>query len=346
MSKKSFITVTTYAAAMTLGAAAHAQNQAKPGVEVYGLVDVMVRSANHTNNSTTVNDGAYTGSRLGVRGNRKMQNGFDAFFTVEMGYDPTTGTSGQTSSSSKLGEGSTSSGRLFGRQALVGLTTPAGTISVGRQYTLAHELSGRFQPQSNSNADSLKVMSDYHRARQDNMIKYAKSFDALNVYGTFTANEGNGSAKGVGASYKGTNFEILGYASDMDTNAAGADTQKIKGLGFNYKLSNDLTVYFGGMSQRFAVNTKTNDVTTVGANYKISPVLTFTAGYTDDKQSGSNAGHRKITFAGVSYLLDKDTDVYVIADNNKINGNYAAPSFFSTGAKDQMGFNVGIRYKF
>lgn len=129
-----------------------------------------------------------------MRGNRKMQNGFDAFFTVEMGYDPTNGTSQQTSSSSKLGEGSTTSGRLFGRQALVGLTTPAGTISVGRQYTLAHELSGRFQPQSNSNADSLKVMSDYHRARQDNMIKYAKNFDALSVYGTFTANEGNGSA--------------------------------------------------------------------------------------------------------------------------------------------------------
>jgi predicted porin len=346
MNKKTFIVVALYTTAMTLGAAAHAQNLTKPGVELYGLLDVMVRSANHTNNSTTVNDGAYTGSRLGVRGNRKLQNGLDAFFVVEMGYDPSNGTSGQTSSSPKLGEGSTSSGRLFGRQALVGLTTPAGTISIGRQYTLAHELSGRFQPQSNPNADSLKVMSDYHRARQDNMIKYAKKLDALNVYGTFTANEGNGSAKGVGASYKGTNFEILGYASDMDTNAVGADTQKIKGLGLNYKLSSDLTVYFGGMTQRFAVSTKKNDVNTVGVNYKINPALTFTAGYTDDKLSGSNAGHRKITFAGVSYLMDKDTEVYVIADNNKINGNYAAPSFFSTGSKDQMGLNVGVRYKF
>ena len=335
------------AAAAALVVTATAQAETK-NVEVYGIVDASLRSANNVPGgvgSTSVEDGMYTGSRIGFRGSRETASGMGAFFSLEAGYDPGNGTSQQSSATAGTGQGATTGGRLFGREALVGLKTTAGDISFGRQYTLAHTLSGRFQPQSNPNAASLSVLSGHHLARQDNMVKYAKTLGAVSVYATFTANEGNGKGSGIGASYKGKGYELVAYASDMKTTVDGADTRKIKGLGGNFTVTNDLTAYVGAMTRTQAVSTQKNTVTTFGANYKLSPTWVLTGGYTDDNQTVKSAGHRKVTFLGANYLLDKDTDVYFVVDNNKVDGQYAIPAFMKTRGT-QTGYNVGIRYKF
>lgn len=98
-------------------------------VSIYGLLDVGVehvtnvgaagQSLNRMPSATNT-----APSRLGFRGTEDLGNGLKAFFTLEQGIVPSTGA---------LGQG----GRAFGRQALVGLNGPFGSIALGRQYTMA-----------------------------------------------------------------------------------------------------------------------------------------------------------------------------------------------------------------
>ena len=55
-----------------------------------------------------------------MRGSEDLGGGLSAFFTLETGIKLDDGTSGQ--------------GAFWGRQALVGLATPYGQVSLGRQY--------------------------------------------------------------------------------------------------------------------------------------------------------------------------------------------------------------------
>jgi predicted porin len=73
-----------------------------------------------------VDSGLATGSRLGVRGREALGGGTAAVYTVEAGILNDTGVSDQN-------------GRLFGRQAFVGLEGPLGRVTLGRQYNLVYE---------------------------------------------------------------------------------------------------------------------------------------------------------------------------------------------------------------
>src|ERR1700758_387549 len=101
--------------------AAHAQSS----VTLYGLID---ESFQWVHNANTANDNLYhlasgnlQGSRWGLKGTEDLGGGLKAIFQLENGFDPNTG---------KLNQG----GRLFGRQAYVGLTQDMyGTVTLGRQ---------------------------------------------------------------------------------------------------------------------------------------------------------------------------------------------------------------------
>jgi predicted porin len=107
-----------------LGAAgaAHAQNS----VTLYGLIDESIQyvhNANQANqNLTQLFAGNLQGNRFGLKGTEDLGGGLKAIFQLENGFDVNTG---------KLGQG----GRMFGRQAYVGLTQDMyGTVTLGRQY--------------------------------------------------------------------------------------------------------------------------------------------------------------------------------------------------------------------
>jgi general bacterial porin, GBP family len=126
--KKSLIALAVLGA---LSGAAAAQSS----VTMYGIVDIglqwneagVVRTGTSTaptsfgNESVWgINGGFQSGSRFGVRGAEALGGNWAAVFTLEAGYDPDTGMSGQ-------------SGRLFGRQAYAGLRHAAfGTVALGR----------------------------------------------------------------------------------------------------------------------------------------------------------------------------------------------------------------------
>jgi GBP family porin len=99
---------------------AHAQIS----VTVYGKIDLGINYIPNSNakGQSLVEEKAST-NRLGFRGNEDLGNGLSALFTLENGFNGDDGTTGQ-------------SGRLFGRQAFVGVQSKqAGTIMLGRQDT-------------------------------------------------------------------------------------------------------------------------------------------------------------------------------------------------------------------
>ena len=110
------------AAACALGLTASCA-QAQSFVKVYGVADagIVLESGGPDGRVNRVGSGVASGSRLGFKGNEDLGDGMSAFFVLENGYNMDTGKAGQ-------------GGLLFGRQALVGLSGAAGSISLGRQY--------------------------------------------------------------------------------------------------------------------------------------------------------------------------------------------------------------------
>ncbi|WP_110421058.1 porin [Burkholderia vietnamiensis] len=105
---------------------AHAQSS----VTLYGIIDTGVEFVSHANaaGDHVVRMPGVTGelpSRWGLRGTADLGGGYQAVFTLESGFNVRGGDPGQ-------------GGRLFGRQAFVGLKGGFGTRAFGRQYTMTY----------------------------------------------------------------------------------------------------------------------------------------------------------------------------------------------------------------
>lgn len=123
-------------AVSALPCTAHAQ------VTLYGAVDSGVTYVNNVRTTanaagnyagssvTRMANGVVWGSRFGLKGTEDLGGGNQVIFTLENGFTPSNGALGN-------------SGRLFGRQAFVGLANSQyGTVTLGRQYDSANEYVG------------------------------------------------------------------------------------------------------------------------------------------------------------------------------------------------------------
>ena len=117
-------------------AAAFGAAQAQSNVNIFGVVDLgyLDSSPNSVPARTTtpastrgLDDGIQTPSRFGLTGTEALGGGLNAKFWLEGGFAADTGLSQQ-------------GGRLFGRQAWVGLQGGFGELRLGRQYGVGYEL--------------------------------------------------------------------------------------------------------------------------------------------------------------------------------------------------------------
>ncbi|WP_144142271.1 porin [Paraburkholderia sp. BCC1884] len=114
--KKSILSIATLGA---LCGVAHAQSS----VTLYGLIDEGLTFTSNAggHQQYAMSSGELHGSRWGLRGAEDLGGGMKAIFTLENGFDLGTGKAGQ-------------GGLEWGRQAFVGLSSPWGTLTFGRQY--------------------------------------------------------------------------------------------------------------------------------------------------------------------------------------------------------------------
>lgn len=139
-------------------------------VSLYGVVDTGIEYLNNVGptKSASFRVPTVTGSvpsRWGLRGKEDLGGGASAVFVLESGFGVDQGT---------LNQG----GRLFGRQAYVGLSGDWGTLTAGRQYSQIYW--GIIGDTMGPNIFSAGVLDTYlANARLDNSIAYSKKFGAL-----------------------------------------------------------------------------------------------------------------------------------------------------------------------
>ncbi|CAM3402765.1 porin [Polaromonas hydrogenivorans] len=176
------------------GLAATGAVQAQSSVTLYGMVDAGVEYVTHVApaGGSLTRMPSNTGilpSRFGLRGREDLGGGLSAVYTLEMGFAPDTGASGQ-------------GGRLFGRQSTVGLSGDWGAVTLGRQWTmlfwslLDSDLVG-------PSIYGLGSLDSYiPNSRIDNSIAYKGKFSDFTVGATYSAGRDTVNA---GPSPAGTN---------------------------------------------------------------------------------------------------------------------------------------------
>lgn len=210
--------------------------QSADTVTLYGNIDTAVEYLSNVNGGSAAvaipTNTSSLPSLWGLRGQEKISENLTAIFTLESGFQPTTGSSNQ-------------GGRLFGRQAWVGLKGDWGQIALGRQYTMLFWAGGRADL-IGPNSFGLAAFDDYvANARMDNSITYRGTFSGVTVGLAYARGRdtvrgggpgglGNPAGSGCGVQYDATSdcggfSAMLGYDAANWGIATAYDVQQGRG---------------------------------------------------------------------------------------------------------------------
>jgi predicted porin len=327
-------------------------------VQIYGQIDAgleyvsKVRSggAGSPDNSIfRVQSGNLASSRIGFRGREDLGGGLAALFVLENGYSTDTGTASQ-------------SGRLFGRDAYVGLSGHAGEIQLGREKIPLNDFGLVFDPVGPARYSTPTFDLSYI-GRADNAVKYAAKFAGATVtaqYSTgFDSTIANG-AEVAGAAKVGRETGAYGdYVIGRYQIGAGFDRQNGTSV-LTQSDSNRRTAVAAIAnfdSFRLFATYQWQTVTTagvkadnkfywVGAQYQVTPAIALSSAvYFYDPEGPTNRSVMP-TLLGV-YSLSKSTDLYSELAYMKNQANAAVGLDGAVNAGDNhAAVTLGVRHRF
>lgn len=244
---------------------------AQSTVTLYGIVDGGYNHVSGLKNgsSNTIASGIMSGSRFGFKGTEDIGGGYKAIFTLENRFEVDTGTvsnralsgsqvpdrfqnatllglptalqGGLDSVAAAVGNtiGVNLAGNFFDRQAFVGLITPVGAVTLGRQYTPAFLVGATFdtmQTDSSLAAGQLVSVPAGVDIRLSNTIQYAIQASGVTAALMYGAGEVAGQGSSAGrfyggmAIYKGAGFSAgLGYNTKNNSRGEKSLTSTIIG---------------------------------------------------------------------------------------------------------------------
>ncbi|WP_322107315.1 porin [Paraburkholderia sp. J41] len=198
--------------------AAHAQSS----VTLYGLIDAGITYANNSGGHSLwkASSGTVNGSRWGLRGSEDLGGGLKAIFTLEDGFNIDNGSLGQ-------------SGRMFGRQAFVGLASNQyGAVTLGRQYDSVVDY---LAPLSNTGTQYGGTIAAHpydndnlnNSVRFNNTIKYSSvNYAGFKFGGTYSFSNSsqfaNNRAYSFGASYNWGGLNVAGGYLQLNNDITNA----------------------------------------------------------------------------------------------------------------------------
>lgn len=307
-----------FAAAVAALAAGGAYAQSS--VTLYGVVDAGLTYANKVPNGNGggssrvgLDSGGLSGSRWGLRGVEDLGGGLKGIFNLESGFTIDDGKSAQ-------------GGRLFGRNAYVGLQGQWGQLTLGRQQNLLYDFSLIYDPMAIASRYGLANQDAFFSGRADNAVKYIGTFGGLSVSALYSFNrDGNeqpglpklGREWSLGANYAGGPFSVGAvYDQSNQTTIATADNKEQRATiagtyafgpaklyaGYRWYHANFATVAGNG-------NLRSN-LYWLGAGYQATPALTLTGTAYYQQFKNSNAGNPWLFVVGTDYALSKRTDAY------------------------------------
>ncbi|GLC93926.1 porin [Cupriavidus sp. TA19] len=340
---------------------------AESGVTLFGVADIGIEynsnAGRNGDNLFRLSSGNQSGSRWGVRGTEDLGAGLKAVFQLESGFDLDTGNSAQ-------------GGRLFGRNAYVGLESPYGSVLLGRQHTALRDFNGLYDPASTADRYGILGIAPEFGARADNAVKYVGKFGGLTgaVFYSFQTN-GNEVA---GSDVFGREYgAYLSYASGPVSLGLAYDDQHTGTPANQAPVLRRYAVagtYAAGPAKVFAgyrlakaidgarlpgaqaANAGAN-LYWLGVNYKLTPAVALTgaAYYQDFRQTGSDPWQFVVTadyafskrtdlYASVAYALNKEQSYLGVSGYNS--GTGATAVYNVEPGKSQLGAVMGVRHRF
>jgi len=257
----------TLVATAIMGLLSTTAAMAQSTVTVYGILDAGYNhvSGLRQGSVSTIASGIMEGSRFGLRGSEDIGGGYKAIFTLENRLEldtgsvtnrPNSGTqmpdrvatsvaasvaglplpvatrdaliAGVNTTLATGGFGVNLAGNLFDRQAYVGLVTPFGAFTAGRQYTPGYLVAAQFdasQTQSSLAAGQVASLPAAFDIRLSNTLQYAIQTSGVTALLMYGAGEVAGSTSasrfwGGMVTYKGDGFSV-GYGHNGKNNELG-----------------------------------------------------------------------------------------------------------------------------
>lgn len=355
------ITLTLAAAGLGLAAGTAA---AETSVTLYGIADVSMRYVNTSDGATGANgsrlsmeNGAISNSRWGLRGSEDLGDGNRAFFRLEQGFNVQNGKASD-------------SGKTFNRLAYVGLDGgKIGALTLGLQNTVIQDLmADYFDPLTVGNYNENSWLpAAMGRVRANNAVRYANTLGDLAVIGQWSNGDSwkdRAAGQQMGISLRYTIGQLgLGGAFQKTFDAGNSDKrQQVWNLSASYQFEvvKVFAGYFNGKDQTNwtnAVMGRTVDTAStldrkdngyfLGASWQATPRWTITgAAYYDQAKNvvvDGDKGKRYALVAVAEYALSKRTQVYGTVDYNKVRD---ASTGDISGRTSQVGGGLGIRHIF
>jgi predicted porin len=339
---------------------------AQSSVTLYGIVDTGIQYYNNAAaGGSVVGMPSLTGevpSRFGIRGVEDLGGGFKTFFVLENGFALNNGA---------LNYG----GRLFGRAANVGVSSPYGALTLGRQINMSMYVLFNADVIGPSIHSMASFDSYLPNARSDNAVGYLGKFNGFTLGGAYS--DGRDAAGPAGPSATNCAGQLAGdpvacrqytamlaYDASQFGLAASYDVMR-GGTGASAPLSNsgytdtrtiiDAYVRFSaaklgaGWIRRntSAATHSQSDIYFAGATYYATPALSFDAQalrYLQRRQADAT-----LLIGRANYLLSKRTTVYssvgYMLNSSLGNEAVSAGGTVRTG-ENQLGVMMGIQQRF
>ena len=339
---------------IALGCGFAAGAMAQGSHSIYGIVDLYAGSIRGSSQSSRLDEGGHTASRLGFRGREDLGGGLNAHYTLEMGLGVDTGTI-------PLGGG-------FGRQAFVGLGSRAhGQVDLGLQYTpvffqllrtAAFGMNTNWAPiQVISRADSqgAAVAANAPALRLPNMLRYryGTASSGLSLDMAFAPGEQSQSRGNMGSlaiAYQGGSY-WLGLSTQRVRSGTGASAP---GSTYIHALSGYWQPNALKLSLNYIITGSTAQGTlaarhlVAGLQYRWGPhALLAEVARRDVRHSPNDA---LIATLGYDYSLSKRTRLYgrLMHVNNKAGAAVSmATATVAGGSGDNVrGIAMGMMHSF
>lgn len=318
-------------------------SSAQTNVSMYGIVDLGIvrESGGAAGSMTKLTSGIANGSRLGFKGTEDLGNGLSAIFTLENGFDASTGAMGQ-------------GGLLFGRQAFVGLSGGFGSVKLGRQYTPIDDLVGAVDPFYNGFAGRMQnVLAAGYVSRANNDVMYSTptiggfSGSAAYGFGEVAGDAAAGRYVGASAGYaNGPLFVRLAWQSSNNATATGAAKNTMLGATYNFGVAKLHAAYAASKTDAAGVaSVDANDgMIGVSVPFGASTILASYVRRNDRLAVNKDANQIGL---GYTYDLSKRTSFYTAFAriDNRNGAKYLVGNATEAGSGDKA-FNLGIRHRF
>lgn len=320
---------------------------AESGVSISGTVDGGVRhqtNANPAGGSLTSigSNGWNSSNKVDFIGNEDLGGDQRVGFVLETGFNDGTGALDNATNV------------LFNRQAFLQYESAWGALSVGRQYTISHDLILTYDPFGFRYTPLIPLTRASSGTRFNNDLKYVKRFGPLrleleNSFGEVAGSSHNGAARGVGLQYEAGKLTFGGSANRRSILVGTTyhdDNYWLVGAAWQ---DGPLKISGGTMLDRVvnvapALDARTRD-SFGGVNYQIDSTWNFTAGHYITDATADKAQRRNMTIVGLEYALSKRTKLYFEADHQRFRSALVS-TVNTAGVTSQNAITTGVNHRF